>query len=544
MTAAASRLQTPSEITLAYHARTKHNLNRYAAGPETLDWDLQPNPFREFEGSPRSQLLLAATGLDASFADLHTPGAIEPAAPSLESLSMLLELSFGLSAWKEYGPDRWALRCNPSSGNLHPTEAYVLTSGTPGLDDGLYHYVSRDHALELRCLNVSPAPEPKPARLWIGLSSIHWREAWKYGERGFRYCQLDIGHAIGALRYAAAALGWTAKVLDGLTSAELAALMGLDRTEDFSGVEWEDPDILVAIDTGAAADAFEPPVLWEPNAAQWAGRANLLDPHPMYHWPVIHQVSQATRGSAEAGTFEPADYPSLEPSSDKKAADLILGRRSAQRFDNKFVMGAGAFVHIADSLLARPTAPFDIWDQPPHLHPIFYVHRVEGLEPGAYVLPRSKSAEQGLRESLDPDFLWLSVEAVPDHLPLFRLVAGDCRNVARTASCHQFIASDSCFALTMLAEFDAPVGANPWHYRQLHWEAGLLGQVLYLEAEAAGLRGTGIGCFFDDTIHELLGLKAERFQALYNFTIGRAITDDRITNLPAYPGRQPAHKEE
>jgi len=27
---------------------------------------------------------------------------------------------------------------------------------------------------------------------------------------------------------------------------------------------------------------------------------------------------------------------------------------------------------------------------------------------------------------------------------------------------------------------------------KLFWEAGLLGQVLYLEAEAAGVRGTGI----------------------------------------------------
>src|SRR5437660_12483691 len=30
----------------------------------------------------------------------------------------------------------------------------------------------------------------------VGLSSIHWREAWKYGERAFRYCQHDVGHAL------------------------------------------------------------------------------------------------------------------------------------------------------------------------------------------------------------------------------------------------------------------------------------------------------------------------------------------------------------
>ncbi len=36
---------------------------------------------------------------------------------------------------------------------------------------------------------------------------------------------------------------------------------------------------------------------------------------------------------------------------------------------------------------------------------------------------------------------------------------------------------------------------------------GVIGQVLYLEAEAAGARATGIGCFYDDPVHDVLGLK-------------------------------------
>ena len=54
-----------------------------------------------------------------------------------------------------------------------------------------------------------------PQTFFVGLSSIHWRETWKYGERAFRYCQHDIGHAIGTLRIAAATLGWHMMVLDG-----------------------------------------------------------------------------------------------------------------------------------------------------------------------------------------------------------------------------------------------------------------------------------------------------------------------------------------
>ena len=65
----------------------------------------------------------------------------------------------------------------------------------------------------------------------------------------------------------------------------------------------------------------------------------------------------------------------------------------------------------------------------------------------------------------------------------------------------------------------------------------MIGQVLYLEAEAAGLRGTGIGCYFDDAMHELLGLRDDFCQDLYHFTVGGPVEDRRITTLPAYPDR-------
>ena len=65
-------------------------------------------------------------------------------------------------------------------------------------------------------------------------------------------------------------------------------------------------------------------------------------------------------------------------------------------------------------------------------------------------------------------------------------------------------------------------------------EAGIIGQVLYLEAEAHGLRGTGIGCYFDDAVHDLLGLKDDSFQSMYHFTVGMPIEDDRLTTLPPY----------
>ncbi|WGJ13163.1 SagB/ThcOx family dehydrogenase [Methylocapsa sp. D3K7] len=533
----------PGEITLTYHARTKHRVERYAAGPETLDWDAQPNPFREFNGCPRIALPFAAGLPETRFAEIYRDNCVEPVALTLASVSVLIELSLGLSAWKQYGPDRWALRCNPSSGNLHPTEAYLLTSQVPGLEDGLYHYFARDHALEQRCRHTA-TPGQQPAQLWIGLTSIHWREAWKYGERGFRYCQLDIGHALGALRYAAGMLGWTARIVDQIEYEELTALLGLDRTGDFLGAEQEEPDLLIAIDSGPATNligSLDRPCAAAARAGEWTGRANLLDPHPMYRWPVIEQVSLATRGEPGKERLHRVAYPPLPEIFEAHAASIIQNRRSAQRFDSKQTMSAGTFFHMLDCLLDRPAAPWDIWAYIPRVHPIFFVHRVEGLEAGLYLLHRDPEALRALRDTLNPDFIWQTLENAPAHLPLIKLMPGDCRSFARTVSCYQAIACDSCFSLGMLAEFEAIVKQNSWRYRQLHWEAGLLGHVLYLEAEAAGLRGTGIGCYFDDVLHELLGIKNERFQSFYHFTVGYPLKDERITTLPAYPGRSDHH---
>ncbi len=538
MNVAAAPAATPVDVAIAYHERSKHGLKRYAAGPETLDWDAQPNPFRTFEGAARTALPLGADGLGVPFADLFHAGAVPPAPLALASVSALLELSMGLTAWKEFGPDRWAVRANPSSGNLHPTEAYVIARGVPGLPDGLHHYVSRDHALELRCPAAAPAGG-EGARLWIGLSSIHWREAWKYGERAFRYCQLDTGHALAALRYAAAAQGWGARLVHGLDAAALAALLGLDRDGDFAGAEREEPDLLIAIDAGPGASAVGA-ALPDFDAARWAGRANVLDRHPMYRWPVIDEVARATPLPALAPRPAPADAPELPTRSEPaaaRAAEVILGRRSAQRFEAKYHMPRETFFSLLDALLPRRAPPFDVWDFAPALHPVLFVHKVEGLDSGLYALPRMPEAGERLRALLRDDLEWAKPEGCPEHLPLRRLARTDARGVIRTLSCHQAIAGDSCFSLGMLAAFEEALAEGAWRYRQLFWEAGMLGQALYLEAEAAGLRGTGIGCYFDDDFHRLLGLEGRRFQSMYHFTVGRPMGDARIVSSPAYPGR-------
>ena len=71
-------------------------------------------------------------------------------------------------------------------------------------------------------------------------------------------------------------------------------------------------------------------------------------------------------------------------------------------------------------------------------------------------------------------------------------------------------------------------------YRNLFWEAGMVGQLLYLEAEEAGIRATGIGCYFDDPVHAAFGIGSCEWQSFYHFTVGAPVEDSRLSTLPAY----------
>jgi SagB-type dehydrogenase family enzyme len=519
---------------LAYHQRSKHNFGGYAPGPGFLDWAAQPDPFRRFEGSPSLALPLAAERRKPGYSDLFEPGAIPSSPLDLDGLSVLLKLSFGLSAWKQYGGERWALRCNPSSGNLHPTEAYVIISGVNGIESGVYHYKSYDHALELRGRCTFSIHG-----LMLGFSSIYWREAWKYGERAFRYCQHDIGHALGALCYAAALLGWRVRLLDSFGDDDIAALLGIDRPSDFIEAEPEAPDLLCLIESGEkAAVPDRSRLLSEIAKAKWTGIANKLSPRHEFEWPAIEEVHAATRKPVtEPNRHSNAKrLPSLLPvPREHSAAELIQQRRSAQGYDGATSIPAASLFRILDvTLPRRGIPPFDVWARMPRVHLIVFVHRVNGLAPGLYAFCRSEEAETSLRKAMKAEFDWERAEGCPAHLRLMRLFSADARQTAKALSCHQDIAGDSAFSLAMLAEFTKGLSEGSWYYRCLFWECGLVGQALYLEAEAAGIRGTGIGCFFDDPVHQLLGLQDTEFQSLYHFTIGMPLEDKRIQTLPGY----------
>ena len=118
------------EIVKQYHKQTKHEFNRYARSLGYMDWANQPDPFRRYEGAPLLRLpLLAATDepISPSYDSLYSSETILSQSVNLNSLSRFFEYSLSITAWKEHGGNRWALRSNPSSGNLHQRKVIWLS---------------------------------------------------------------------------------------------------------------------------------------------------------------------------------------------------------------------------------------------------------------------------------------------------------------------------------------------------------------------------------------------------------------------------------
>lgn len=564
------------EAVLRYHERTKHQFHRYARSAGTLDWVNQPNPFRRYEGAPLTRLPILGADeepLSPRYEEIYRRGAVPSAPLTVRSLSRLFEYALALSAWKQVGGTRWALRSNPSSGNLHPTEGYLLIGALPGLAPapGLYHYAPREHGLEWRA-NGSAAwfaqlmREFPPEAFLVGLSSIHWREAWKYGERAFRYCQHDAGHAIGTLRIAAGTLGWSAVVLHGLADESIEALLGLNRAEDFAGAEREQPELVMLVWPNDAAGPWyagaqrtlplglDPLLVRDLTQQDWCGTASRLSRDDPVAWTVIDEVALASRkpvgerdGLALFDAPAPAHRSTAVPDG-PSAGSIIRRRRSLLACDGRTSITAERFYAMLARVMPRVELeanrrplPWDAMTWEPRIHLALFVHRVDGLDPGLYVLVRDPAKLDKLKRAMHRRFDWSQPPGCPADLPLHRLESGDARQLATQVSCSQDIAGDGVFSLGMIAEYrDALFTHGPWFYRLLFWETGVIGQVLYLEAEAAGIGATGIGCFFDDPVHQVFGFSDLEFQSLYHFTVGGPVQDSRLTTLAPYG----AHAEE
>jgi SagB-type dehydrogenase family enzyme len=488
-----------------YHEATKHSVESLRRARHDLDWANMPDPFRHYEGAPVLDLPADPPTPEIPALDvLQGSSGTTPACDGPDFLSQLLFYSAAISATKRVPSSgyEYALRVNPSSGNLHPTEFHFVTRGLKGWPDGLYHYDPSRHMAEQRgCGRFELRLGSDSASIVFVLTSIVWREAWKYGERAYRYCLLDIGHAWQALALSARAIGCDTLAVGSFVDDEVSQLCrpNLD--------EW--PMLMVSLLHGESIPKCEA----DSGKTVWTGgRANLLSKETIAQ-PVIDSIHQATKqsgcgsGGASFEKVAPTGSGEIElppPAASTRGFGVVSRmRRSALDF-----MGGEQSISLEklSAILAQTAQPLSAdFAATRFIQLYLYAHRVDGLQPGIYKF-------------------W------PKYADLEQVKTGDQCLVAAALSLGQDLAGNACVAFSMIGDLARATAAyGDRGYRYVHFEAGAIGQGLYLAAEALGLGATGIGAFYDDEVHGYLNLTPKQGQVVYHFAIGYPAPDPRIS---------------
>ncbi|MER7012223.1 nitroreductase family protein [Saccharopolyspora sp. NPDC000359] len=135
-------------------------------------------------------------------------------------LGALLDLALASSPRRAGGV---RLRRVPSAGGRYPVEAHVVHRGTAWRYDPVRHSLVAPTTSALSTSDLRVVLSVNPYRTW-----------WRYGPRSLPVLLLDLGHAVGALLAAAAALDHPARATTGLGADVLAEWAGLPR----AGAAW------------------------------------------------------------------------------------------------------------------------------------------------------------------------------------------------------------------------------------------------------------------------------------------------------------------
>ncbi|MEM4591302.1 MAG: SagB/ThcOx family dehydrogenase [Nitrososphaerota archaeon] len=146
-------------------------------------------------------------------------------------------------AWAAQGitDKRYGFRTAPSAGATYPLEIYIVVkeNGVAGLSEGVYHYLPREHELEVvkrgdysrelmsACLDQEWVRE---AAINIVITAIYERTTDRYGERGkIRYVHMEVGHVGQNIYLQCVSLGLGCVVIGAFYDEEVKKILGVNE---------------------------------------------------------------------------------------------------------------------------------------------------------------------------------------------------------------------------------------------------------------------------------------------------------------------------
>ncbi len=448
---------------------------------------------------------------------------------TLEKLTSLLYHSAAVIRRRQLSDGEVHYRAAASAGALYPTEIYVVCGDLEGLRAGVYHFNPRDCTLarlrnnDLRRWVASAVGDHAAYPATLVFTSVFWRSAWKYRERGYRYCYWDLGTVAANLLATANAESVPVKLNFGFVDRMLTGYFGIDGVTEAPSLVASvgTPDVMLPDGPGdvpgalpqesndLAAGAIDYPMSAEVHAASplqthedlanWNRAAAGLSQSEKDELDGTGDTFRPLRSGADGAFDNNVDLSALASA---PLAECIRSRGSTRRFSREAIPWE-AFRSVVDAAGSAINAPGLESGFSPNLGLYFIVSAIEGLEPGAYYYN-------------------------PFYKGLRLLQAGDFREMAGHLGFEQALPADAAavaFITADLQGIDRELG--PRGYRVVQTAAGIIGGRLYLGMHALGLGATGL-TFYDDSVVEFFSPHAAGQSAVFVVPMGAPDRPNRV----------------
>jgi SagB-type dehydrogenase family enzyme len=494
---------------LEYHEETKHSEISVRTSSDRLDWENKPSPFKVYRGLP-------------SFPLPHSfPRPLSPSLPAVkgtsnvkfdgsfhaEVLAEILFFSAGLTRKVEFGGSPYYLRAASATGALYPIELYVVCGRIPGVEAGVYHFDPLDFALT-RLREGDYRPELAAACgleegvTWpatIALTSLAWRNAWKYRARSYRHWFWDAGVIAANLLATSSAEDLMTKLSLGFADPDVDRLLGLERGKEATvglahvGVGLSEkvegrPKEVTAFEAPAeplSREEVEYPTIWKANEAS------------TFNTRV--QVRKWSEGfvSRSAGVRATRTAIPLRPlggeSPSQPLEDVILLRGSTRRFARRSI----PFEHFSTVIDACTTdILLDFLPPGETLVDLYLIaNAVDGLPPGSYFY----------------DIETQSLEL---------LKAGEFRGMSAYLCLEQPLFGDASAVFYLMADLRRTLSSlGSRGYRAAQFEAGVRAGRIYLSSYSLGMGASG-STFYDDAVTEFFSSHAKEKSTMIAVGVG------------------------
>lgn len=163
---------------------------------------------------------------------------------NLEEISELLYFTNGFKCFVDR--DKYGLACKtmtPSGGSCHPLELYLILNNVSGVKEGVYHFDTENHALEI--VSQEKMKKTKIFKLinkqqslvdanFLFITAIHKRTTWKYGPRGYRLIHIEAGHLGQNVYLIGEAMGLSVCAIGGWNRQLAKEILNIDEKEEIT----------------------------------------------------------------------------------------------------------------------------------------------------------------------------------------------------------------------------------------------------------------------------------------------------------------------